>query len=65
MTKFIKRARDTNVYRSFLYVLTETRTVGPINTLQLQQEVSWGKVEEDEVITTETLNCFRTRINIW
>ena len=40
MTKFIKRARDTNVYRSFLYVLTETRTVGPINTLQLQQEVN-------------------------
>ena len=49
MTKFIKSARDTNVYKSFLYLLTETRTVGPINTLRLQQEVSWGKVEEDEL----------------
>lgn len=49
MTKIIKSARDTNVYKSFLYLLTETRTVGPINTLQLQQDVSWGKVEEDEL----------------
>jgi len=64
MTKFIKGARDTNVYKRFLYLLTETRTVGPINTLQLEQEVIWGKVEKDEVITTGTLNCFRTRINI-